>query len=34
MAYFRASDDKEQKGEVALWTVSYDGSEQKVLKIH
>lgn len=33
-AFFRASDDKEQKGEVALWTVTYSESESKVLKIH
>lgn len=33
-AFFRASDDKEQKGEVALWTVTYSEAESKVVKIH
>lgn len=33
-AYFRANDDKQQKGEVPLWKVTYDESESKVIKIH
>lgn len=34
VAYYRSSDDKQQKGEVALWKFTLDPVEQKVLRIH